>query len=53
MDAASLEAYVLRFAGLCEALRRWARKHAATYVRVRTDDPIEDAVRRVVARAVD
>jgi uncharacterized protein (DUF58 family) len=53
MDAAALEAYLLRFAGLCEQLRAWARRHGATYVRVRTDDAMEDAVRRVVSRAVD
>jgi uncharacterized protein (DUF58 family) len=53
MDAAALEAYVLRFAGLCEELRAFARKHGAAYVRVRTDEPLEAAVRRVVARSVD
>jgi uncharacterized protein (DUF58 family) len=53
MDAAALEAYVLRFAGLCEELRAFARKHRAAYVRVRTDEPLEGAVRRLVARAVD
>jgi uncharacterized protein (DUF58 family) len=53
LDTAAIEAYLLRFAGLCEQLRAWATKHGATYVRVRTDDPLEDAVRRVVARSVD
>jgi uncharacterized protein (DUF58 family) len=53
MDAAALEAYVLRFAGLCEELRAWARKHGATYVRARTDEPLEGVVRRFVARSVD
>jgi uncharacterized protein (DUF58 family) len=53
MDAAALEAYVLRFAGLCEELRAFARKHRAAYVRVRTDEPLESAVRRLVARSVD
>ncbi|MCC6552009.1 MAG: DUF58 domain-containing protein [Polyangiaceae bacterium] len=53
MDAAAIEAYVLRFAGLCEELRAWARKHRATYVRARTDEPLEAAVRRLVARSVD
>jgi uncharacterized protein (DUF58 family) len=53
MDAAALEAYVLRFAGLCEELRAFARRHRAAYVRVRTDEPLEAAVRRVVARSVD
>ena len=53
MDAAAIEAYVLRFAGLCEELRAWARKHRATYVRARTDEPLEAVVRRFVARSVD
>ncbi len=53
MDAAALEAYVLRFAGLCEELRSFARRHDASYVRVRTDESLEPAVRRFVARSVD
>ncbi len=53
MDAAAIEAYALRFAGLCEELRGWAKKFGATYVRLRTDEPLEDAVRRFVARSVD
>jgi uncharacterized protein (DUF58 family) len=53
MDAAAIEAYVLRFAGLCEELRAFARRHGAAYVRVRTDEPLEGAVRRLVARSVD
>lgn len=53
MDAAALEAYALRFAGLCEELRAFARKHRAAYVRARTDEPLEGAVRRLVARSID
>ncbi len=53
MDAAALEAYVLRFAGLCEELRQLSRRLGATYVRVRTDEPLESAVRRIVARSID
>jgi uncharacterized protein (DUF58 family) len=53
MDAAAREAYVLRFAGLCEELRAFARKHGACYVRVRTDEPLADAVRRLTARSID
>jgi uncharacterized protein (DUF58 family) len=53
MDSGALEAYVLRFAGLCEELRSWARKHGASYVRVRTDSPLDEAVRRFVARSID
>jgi len=53
MDPAAIQAYVLRFAGLCEELRAWARRHGGTYVRVRTDEPLESAIRRFVARSVD
>jgi len=53
MDAAAIEAYVLRFAGLCEELRQVARRLGATYVRVRTDEPLEGAIRRIVARSID
>lgn len=53
MDAAAIEAYVRRFAGLCEELRAWARKHRATYVRARTDESLEGVVRRIVARTSD
>jgi uncharacterized protein (DUF58 family) len=53
LDAAALEAYVLRFAGLCEELRAFARRHGGSYVRARTDEPLAGAVRRIVSRAVD
>ncbi len=53
MDPDALEAYMLRLTGLCEELRAFARRHAATYVRMRTDDPLEPVVRRFVSRAVD
>ncbi len=43
----------LRFAGLCEELRAWARRHGAVYIRARTDEPLEAAIRRFVARSVD
>ncbi len=53
MDAGALEAYSLRFAGLCEELRGLAKKLGASYVRLRTDEPLEEAVRRFVARSID
>ncbi len=53
MDAGAIEAYVLRFAGLVEELRAWARRHGASYVRARTDEPLEGVVRRFVARGID
>ncbi|MBN4050275.1 DUF58 domain-containing protein [Desulfobulbus sp. AH-315-M07] len=53
LDAAAIEAYILRFAGLCEELRGWARRRGGSYVRVRVDEPLEEAVRRIVARSID
>ena len=53
VDANALEAYVRRYLGLCEELAAHAKKHGATYVRVRNDDALEAAVRRLVARGVD
>ena len=49
----AIEAYLARLAGLFAALRRWARVHGATYVRLVADERVEDAVRRVVERRVD
>ncbi len=53
MDPAAIDAYIQRYTGLCEELRAWAKRHGATYVRARTDDSLEDTVRRIVFRAVD
>jgi uncharacterized protein (DUF58 family) len=52
-DARAIEAYLARFAGLCASLRGVARRHGGGYVRARTDEPLEGAVRRFVARSVD
>ncbi|MES1175409.1 MAG: DUF58 domain-containing protein [Myxococcales bacterium] len=53
MDAAAVDAYVTRLAGLIEELRSWSRKHRASYVRISNDEALEGAVRRFVAREVD
>ncbi len=53
MDPDALEAYMLRFTGLCEELRAFSRKHGAAYVRTRTDEPLEPVLRRFVSRMVD
>ena len=53
MDAAAVDAYVARLAGLIDELRGWARKHRASYVRMTNDEALEGAVRRFVARSVD
>lgn len=53
MDAAAIDAYVTRLAGLIEELRSWSRKHGASYVRISNDEALEGAVRRFVAREID
>jgi uncharacterized protein (DUF58 family) len=53
LDPGAIEAYVLRFAGLVEELRGFARKHSASYLRTLTDEALEGIVRRFVARAID
>ena len=53
MDAATANAYARRLASLYQELGAWARRHGATYVRARSDEPIAPVVRRMVARGVD
>jgi len=53
MDAAAVDAYVVRLAGLVDELRAWSRKHRASFVRMTNDEALEGAVRRFVSRAVD
>ncbi len=53
MDASAIEAYLERLNKLIFGLRALAKKTRATYVRVPTDTPILEAVRRFVARTVD
>jgi uncharacterized protein (DUF58 family) len=53
MDAAAVDAYVVRLAGLIDELRAWSRKHRASYVRMTNDEALEGVVRRFVSRAVD
>jgi len=53
LDARALSAYAARLAGLLEELRGWARKNGASYVRVISDEPLEPAIRRLVARGID
>ena len=53
MDAAAVDAYVARLAGLIDELRAWSRKHGASYVRMTNDEALEGAVRRFVSRSVD
>ncbi|MBM4357845.1 MAG: DUF58 domain-containing protein [Deltaproteobacteria bacterium] len=53
LDPGTLEAYERRLAGLFGALRAFAKRHGATYVRARTDAPLEPVIRRLVGRAVE
>ncbi|MGD0523680.1 MAG: DUF58 domain-containing protein [Polyangiaceae bacterium] len=53
LDARAVEAYLARLGGLVAMLRSTAKKLGATYVRLSTAEPLLEAVRRFVARAVD
>jgi uncharacterized protein (DUF58 family) len=53
MDARAIDAYLRRLGGLVSILRATAKRHGGAYVRVTTTDPLLEAVRRFVARAVD
>ncbi|MEZ4226902.1 MAG: DUF58 domain-containing protein [Polyangiaceae bacterium] len=53
VDAAAIDAYVMRVTGLIEELRAFAKRHGATYVRTTTDAPLEGVIRRFVARDLD
>ncbi len=53
MDAAAVDAYVVRLAGLIDELRAWSRKHRASYVRMTNDEALEGVVRRFVSRSID
>jgi uncharacterized protein (DUF58 family) len=51
MDASAIEAYLARLSGLVDDLRATARRLHARYVRVITDEPLEEPVRRIVVGA--
>ena len=53
LDDRAAEAYRERLEGLFAMLRATAKRLRAPYVRVKTDEPLLDAVRRFVSRAVD
>jgi uncharacterized protein (DUF58 family) len=53
LDARAVEAYLARLGGLVALLRGTAKKLGGTYVRLPTVEPLLEAVRRFVARAVD
>ena len=53
IDERARQAYLGRLGGLLAGLRATAKRHRGTYVRVSTSEPLLDAVRRFVARAVD
>ncbi len=52
-DATAIEAYLRRFAGLCDELRVFARRHGGSYVRHVVGEPLLDAARRLVGRTID
>lgn len=53
LDDRAADAYRERLEGLFAMLRATAKRLRATYVRARTEEPLLDAVRRFVSRAVD
>jgi uncharacterized protein (DUF58 family) len=53
MDAAALEAYLARMAGLVHELRATARRLGGRYVRVISDEPLEAPLRRIVLGTSD
>lgn len=53
VDPEMLRGYAARLAGVVEGLRTVARRTGGTYVRVRTDELWQSAVRRLVLRAID
>jgi uncharacterized protein (DUF58 family) len=53
LDDRAAEAYRERLEGLFAMLRATAKRLRAPYVRVKTDAPLLEAVRRFVSRAVD
>jgi uncharacterized protein (DUF58 family) len=53
LDDRAAEAYRERLEGLFAMLRATAKRLRAPYVRVQTDEPLLEAVRRFVSRAVD
>lgn len=53
IDARALEAYRARLFGLFESLRACAKRLGASYIRTTTSEPLEMAIRRVVAQRVD
>jgi uncharacterized protein (DUF58 family) len=53
LDDRAAEAYRERLEGLFAMLRATAKRLRAPYVRVKTDEPLLEAVRRFVSRTVD
>jgi uncharacterized protein (DUF58 family) len=53
LDAAAHAAYRERLSSLVATLRVWARRHAASFLFSRSDEPTDQVVRRFVARAID
>jgi uncharacterized protein (DUF58 family) len=53
VDPGALDAYMQRLSGLFAMLRTTAKRHRATYVRASNAEPLLNAVRKLVSRAVD
>jgi uncharacterized protein (DUF58 family) len=53
IDAATIDAYLARLAGLFASLAALAKRSRASYVRSRSDEPTIAVVRRIVARSIE
>jgi uncharacterized protein (DUF58 family) len=53
LDPETVEAYLAALDALFASLGTFARRAGATYVRVRTDEPLSSVVRRLLLRTVD
>jgi uncharacterized protein (DUF58 family) len=53
MDAGAIEAYLDALDDLCRGLAAFARTRGASYLRVASNDALDEAVRRLTARSID
>jgi len=52
-DPAAISAYLARLSVLTDTLRRWARRHGATFLLTSTTEPLPLVMRRFVSRSID
>jgi uncharacterized protein (DUF58 family) len=52
-DPAAISAYLKRLRALSDTLRRWARRHGATFLLTTPEEPLPVVMRRFLGRAID